>query len=80
MEKAVGSKVRLVRVNPATGAETSETAEVLSTVGGVVLRIGSRIEVLRDDNLPDARDLRQGAGKPARRSRRFRCSSTRRSP
>ncbi len=52
MEKAVGSTVRLVRVNPATGAETSETAEVLSTVGGTVLRIGSRIEVLREDNLP----------------------------
>jgi len=52
MEKAVGSQVRLVRVNPATGAETTETAEVLSTVGGVVLRIGTRIEVLREDNLP----------------------------
>ena len=52
MEKAVGSQVRLVRVNPATGAETQETAEVLSTVGGVVLRIGNRIEVLREDNLP----------------------------
>jgi hypothetical protein len=52
MEKAVGSQVRLIRVNPATGAETSETAEVLSTVGGVVLRIGTRIEVLREDTLP----------------------------
>lgn len=52
MEKAVGGKVRLVHTNPATGAETSETAEVLSTVGGTVLRIGNRIEVLRDDNLP----------------------------
>ncbi len=52
MEKAVGSSVQLVRVNPATGAESTETAEVLSTVGGVVLRIGSRIEVLREDNLP----------------------------
>ena len=52
MEKAVGSTVHLVRVNPATGAETMENAEVLSTVGGVVLRIGSRIEVLREDNLP----------------------------
>jgi len=52
MEKAVGSQVRLVRVNPATGAETTETAEVLSTVGGVVLQIGKRIEVLREDNLP----------------------------
>jgi hypothetical protein len=52
MEKAVGSTVQLVRVNPATGAETRENAEVLSTVGGTVLKIGSRIEVLREDNLP----------------------------
>ena len=52
MEKAVGSTVRLIRVNPATGAETSENAEVLSTVEGTVLRIGSRIEILREDNLP----------------------------
>ena len=52
MEKAVGRQVKLVRVNPATGAETTETAEVLSTVEGTVLRIGSRIEVLREDNLP----------------------------
>lgn len=52
MEKAVGGKVRIVRTNPATGAETSETAEVLSTTGGTVLRVGGRIEVLRDDNLP----------------------------
>ena len=52
MEKAVGGKVRLVRTNPATGAETSETAEVLSTAGGTVLRIGNRIEILREDNLP----------------------------
>ncbi|HEV7607777.1 MAG TPA: DUF4139 domain-containing protein [Steroidobacteraceae bacterium] len=52
MEKAIGGKVRLVHTNPATGAETSEIAEVLSTSGGTVLRIGSRIEVLRDDSLP----------------------------
>lgn len=52
MEKAVGSNVQIVRVNPATGAETTETAQVLSTEGGTVLRIGSRIEVLREDNLP----------------------------
>jgi hypothetical protein len=52
MEKAVGGKVRLVRTNPATGVETSEIAEVLSTAGGTVLRIGNRIEILRDDNLP----------------------------
>ena len=37
---------------PARGEETEETAEVLSTVGGVVLRIGDRIEVLREDGIP----------------------------
>jgi len=52
MEKAVGTQVRIVRTNPGTGAESSETAEVLSTVGGVVLKIGERIEVLRDDGIP----------------------------
>ena len=52
MEKAVGDKVRIVRTNPATGAETTEVAEVLSTLGGTVLRIGNRIEILRDDSLP----------------------------
>ena len=52
MEKAIGRTVTLIRTNPATGSETRERAEVLSTVGGVVLRIGDRIEVLRDDGLP----------------------------
>ena len=52
MEKAVGQNVTLVRMNPATGAETRELARVLATNGGVVLQIGSRIEVLRDDGLP----------------------------
>jgi len=52
MEKAIGQRVRIVRTNPGTGEETEETAEVLSTVGGVVLRIGDRIEVLRDDGIP----------------------------
>jgi hypothetical protein len=52
MEKAVGQRVRIVRTNPGTGEETQETAEVLSTVGGVVLKIGERIEVLRDDGIP----------------------------
>jgi hypothetical protein len=52
MEKAVGHAVTLVRVNPATGAETREQAEVLAANGGVVLKIGQRIEVLRDDGLP----------------------------
>lgn len=52
MEKAVGSRVRIVRTNPATGRETVEWAEVLSANQGVVLKIGDRIEVLRDDGLP----------------------------
>ncbi|PIW54013.1 MAG: DUF4139 domain-containing protein [Sphingomonadales bacterium CG12_big_fil_rev_8_21_14_0_65_65_10] len=52
MEKAIGSTVTLVRTNPATGQEVRERAEVLSTAGGVVVRIGNRIEVLRDDGLP----------------------------
>jgi hypothetical protein len=52
MEKAVGQTVRIVRTNPGTGEETEETAEVLSTIGGVVLKIGERIEVLREDGIP----------------------------
>jgi hypothetical protein len=52
MEKAIGGKVRLVRTNVATGVETTEVADVLSTTGGTVLRVGDRIEILRDDNLP----------------------------
>jgi hypothetical protein len=52
MEKAVGHQVTIVRVNPATGAETREQAQVLAANGGVVLKIGERIEVLRDDGLP----------------------------
>jgi hypothetical protein len=52
MEKAIGKTVTIVRVNPATGTETREQAKILATNGGVVLQIGSRIEVLRDDGLP----------------------------
>ena len=52
MEKAVGQTVTLLRTNPATGAETRERAMVLSVEGGVVIQIGDRIEVLRDDGLP----------------------------
>jgi hypothetical protein len=52
MEKAVGRTVTIVRTNPGNGAETRETAQVLATNGGVVLKIGDKIEVLRDDGLP----------------------------
>jgi len=44
LEKYVGRKVRIVRIHPTTGAETVVQAEVLSVSGGVVLRIGDRIE------------------------------------
>ncbi len=52
MEKAIGQTVTLLRTNPATGTETRERAKVLSVAGGVVIQIGDRIEVLRDDGLP----------------------------
>jgi hypothetical protein len=52
MQNAVGQDVTLVRVNPATGQEVRERARVLAANGGVVLQIGDRIEVLRDDGLP----------------------------
>ncbi|HWK35734.1 DUF4139 domain-containing protein, partial [Sphingomonas sp.] len=52
MQNAVGETITLVRTNPATGAETRERAKVLAVNGGVVLQIGERIEVLRDDGLP----------------------------
>jgi hypothetical protein len=52
MEKAIGQTVTLLRTNPATGQETRERATVLSVAGGVVVQIGDRIEVLRDDGLP----------------------------
>jgi hypothetical protein len=52
MQKAVGETITLVRTNPATGSETRERARVLAANGGVVLQIGQRIEVLRDDGLP----------------------------
>ena len=52
MEKAIGQTITLIRTNPATGVETRERAKVLSTAGGVVVQIGDRIEVLRDDGLP----------------------------
>jgi hypothetical protein len=52
MQKAVGQTITIVRTNPGTGAETREQARVLAANNGVVLDIGGRIEVLRDDGLP----------------------------
>jgi hypothetical protein len=52
MQKAVGKEVTVVRTNPGTGVETRERARILAVNGGVVMQIGDRIEVLRDDGIP----------------------------
>ena len=44
LEKYVGRQVRVFRINEKTGEESVETATVLAANGGVVLRIGDRIE------------------------------------
>ncbi len=44
LEKYVGKNVTVARINPATGAETTEQATVLSANNGIVMRIGNRIE------------------------------------
>jgi hypothetical protein len=44
LEKYVGRTVRIVKTHPQTGAETVETAQVLSANDGIVLKIGDRIE------------------------------------
>ena len=62
LEKYVGRQVTIVHSNPTTGAETSETATVLSANNGVVLQIGQRIEtglsgrIVYDDVPPNLRD------------------------
>ena len=44
LEKYVGRSVSIIRTNTATGQETTEQAQVLSSNEGVVLKIGNRIE------------------------------------
>jgi hypothetical protein len=62
LEKYVGREVRIVRTHPQTGAESVETATVLSANSGVVLRIGDRIEtgvpgrIVYDGVPPNLRD------------------------
>jgi len=62
LEKYVGRTVTVIRTNPATGAETSEQAQVLSAASGVVLKIGERIEtgipgrIVYGDVPPNLRD------------------------
>ena len=52
MEKAVGTYVEIIRTNPGTGREKRDRAKVLSVNNGVVIQIGQKIEVLRDDDIP----------------------------
>ena len=44
LEKNLNKTVTVIRTNPATGAETRETATVLATNGGTVLKFADRIE------------------------------------
>ena len=44
LEKYIGRNVGIIRTNPATGAETTEQATVLSANNGVVMKMGNRIE------------------------------------
>ncbi len=44
LEKYLGKEVTIIRVNPATGAETREAATVLATNNGPILRYTDRIE------------------------------------
>jgi len=44
LEKYVGREVGVIRTHPITGAETRETATVLATNGGVVLKFADRVE------------------------------------
>lgn len=44
LEKSVGQTITIVKTHPQTGEETTLKALVLSTAGGVVLKIGDRIE------------------------------------
>lgn len=54
LEKSIGRTIRIVRINPATGEETVEEAQVLSTNEGALFRIGDRIEAI---GAGDAHDL-----------------------
>lgn len=44
LSKFIGQTVSIVKTNPATGIESKESAQVLSTSDGIVLRMADRIE------------------------------------
>ena len=65
LRRLLGETVRVARINPVTGAETFEDAEVLAVAPGLVLRIGDRIETsipgrIVFDEVPD--NLRPAPG------------------
>jgi len=65
LRRSVGKTVRFARINPVTGVETFEDAEVLAVAPGLVLRIGDRIETaipgrIVFDDVPN--DLRPAPG------------------
>jgi len=44
LEDSVGETVKVIRINPVTGADIVEEARILSVANGLVLKIGDRIE------------------------------------
>ena len=52
LEESLGERITVIRTNPATGEEVVEAGEVLSTNGGLVLRIGDRVETLEAGGAP----------------------------
>ena len=44
LQKYTGRNIKVITTNPATGAEKTETAKVLSADNGLILKIGDRIE------------------------------------
>ena len=52
LEEFLGRRITVIRTNPATGEEVVEEGEVLSTNGGIVLRIGDRVETLEAGGAP----------------------------
>ncbi|WP_053980819.1 DUF4139 domain-containing protein [Marinagarivorans algicola] len=44
LEKSLGKTIKIARTNPATGKETLQNAEVLSTNEGVIVKIGDTLE------------------------------------
>lgn len=58
LSKYIGQTVSIVKINPATGVESKESAQVLSTSDGIVLRLADRIETglpgrITFDKVPD---------------------------